>query len=353
MRLAVLLSILAIPVFAEDAPTSNPTVIRPVVSILANAQADSQISLVGVVVARTETDLGFPVNGTIAARPVDVGDLIKKGDVIAQLDTEDLDADVRTAEAGITVATAQLRSAQNAADRASALSQRGTNSVTKLEDANRLLASAKARLEQAKASLARADDLRGFAVLRAPNDGVITAVYAQSSGVLTGGQPVVRLAEMEGREITIDVAEQNVAGLNTGALFDIELAADTRVTAQASLKRIDQVAASSTRTRRVHLTLIDPPAGFRLGALARVTADASEKTGISLDSSAILTVDGATSVWIVDRETNAVHLMPVTLGPRVGQSVRILDGLKKGDEVVIKGINSLKDGQIVGPSVHE
>lgn len=353
MRFAILLSILALPAFAEDALVSDQNVARPVVSVLASAQANSQTSLVGVVVARTETDLGFPVNGTISARPVDVGDLIKKGDVIAQLDTEDLDADVRTAEAGITVATAQLRSAQDAADRARSLSQRGTDSVTKLEDANRALASATARLEQAKASLAGAEDILGFATLRAPNDGVITEVYAQSSGVLTGGQPVARLAEMEGRKITIDVAEQNAAGMNMGSLFDIELAADTSVTAQASLIRIDQVAASSTRTRRVHLTLIDPPSGFRLGALVRATPDANEQTGFSLDRAAILTVEGSTSVWIVDRETDTVHLRPVTLGEAIGQRVRILDGLNKGDEVVTKGINSLKDGQIVGPGVHE
>jgi RND family efflux transporter MFP subunit len=351
MRIALLCLLLACPAFAEEAPTSDYKQPRPVFSELLSSRVSTQITLVGVVVARTETDLGFPLNGTIAERPVDLGDLVKKGDALAQLDTDDLDADVRAAEAGVTVAEAQLRSAQDAASRAQSLSQRGTDSVTKLEDALRLLASAKARFEQAMATLERAEDMRSLSTLRAPNDGIITAVYAQTSSVLNTGQPIVRLAEMEGREITIDVTEQDLLELKIGTVFNAELAADTNVTAQASLSRIDQVASSSTRTRRVYLTLIDAPTGFRLGALVRVTPDANETFGLSLNRDAILDLDGAPSVWVVDRKTNVAHLTSVKLGEAFGRRVQILDGLDAGDEVITKGINSLEDGQVVGPRV--
>lgn len=349
MRLSLLFMLLALPAFAQDAPAvAQP---RPVVSEKPTAWERHQITLAGVVGARTETDLGFPLNGTIAERPVDVGDIITKGDILAQLDTDDLDSDVRAAKAGITVAAAQLRAAQAAADRARALSQQGVDSEAKLEDALRVLASAQARSEQAAATLERAEDMRGFAVLRAPNDGVITEVYAETSAVLTTGQPVVRLAEMDGREITVDVAEQNLAGLKLGTVFKAELAADTSVTTRAELTRIDQVAASSTRTRRVHLTLQEAPPGFRLGALARVTPDADVALGLSVARSAILDLDTAPSVWVVDRTTDTVQRRRVTLGVDFGERVQILEGLDAEDEVIIKGINSLEDGQIVGPSV--
>lgn len=351
MRLSLLFTLLALPVFAEDAPIIAAAQPRPVVSELPTARVRDQITLVGVVVARTETDLGFPLNGTVAERPVEVGDIISEGDVLGRLDTDDLDSDVRAAQAGVTVAAAQLRAAQDAANRARALSQQGIDTEAKLEDALRVLASAQARSEQAAATLERAEDMRSFATLKAPNDGVITAVYAEASAVLTTGQPVVRLAEMDGREIAIDVAEQNLAGLKIGTVFKAELAADISVTARATLSRIDQVAASSTRTRRVYLTLRDAPSGFRLGALARVTPDADEDLGLSVARSAILDADTAPSVWVVDRATDTVRRRAVTLGADFGERVQVLDGLGADDEVIIKGINSLKDGQIVGPRV--
>ena len=349
MRLTLVFVMLALPVLAQNAPViAQP---RPIVSEVPTAWERDRITLVGVVSARTETDLGFPMNGTVADRPVDVGDIIARGEVLAQLDTDDLDSDVRAAQAGVTVASAQLRAAQAAAERARSLSQQGVDSEAKLEDALRVLASAQARSEQAAATLERAEDIRGFAVLRAPNDGVITQAYAEPSAVLTTGQPVVRLAETDGREITIDVAEKNLASLKLGTVFNAEMAADTSVTARAELSRIDQVAASSTRTRRVHLTLHQAPAGFRLGALARVTPDADEDLGLSVARSAVLDLETVPSVWVVDRTTDTVQRRRVTLGEDFGERVQILDGLGAGEEVVVKGINSLEDGQVVGPSV--
>jgi multidrug efflux pump subunit AcrA (membrane-fusion protein) len=101
----------------------------------------------------------------------------------------------------------------------------------------------------------------------------------------------------------------------------------------------------------VHLTLQEAPPGFRLGALARVTPDADVALGLSVARSAILDLDTAPSVWVVDRTTDTVQRRRVTLGVDFGERVQILEGLDAEDEVIIKGINSLEDGQIVGPSV--
>ena len=353
MRLLILLSLFALPVFAEEDALVELLPPRPVVSELVNPKAGDRIGFVGIVAAKAETDLGFPLNGTIAERPAEAGDLVSKGDVLAQLDPEDLDSDVRAADAGVTVATARLRSAQDAEGRARQLSGRGVDSETILEDAERALTAAKARLEQARATLEQANDMRGFASLIAPQDGVVTLIYAEAGASLTSGQAVLRLAQTDAREITIDVTEQDAADLDIGTLFDARLAANTDVTAHATLTRIDPVAATSTRTRRVHLTLSEPPVAFRLGALVRVVPAASAEIGVSLDRSAILDPEGAATVWVVDRTTNAVQRVPVELGKAFGSRVRIVDGLAAGDEVIIKGINSLEDGQIVGPNVSE
>lgn len=349
MRLTLALCLIALPAFCEEAAPDMPP--RPVVSEIVNMLAPGQSSYVGTVAARTETDLGFPLIGTIAERTAETGDRVTKGEVLARLDPEDLDADLRAAEAGVDVATAQLRSATDAEARARALLARGVASETNVEDAQRALTAAQARLEQANAALERAKDIRSFATLTAPQDGVITQVFAEPGATLSAGEPIVRLAETDAREIVMDLTEQDIAGLEPGAPFLAVLAANPGVTAAATLSRIDPIAERSTRTRRLHLTLSAPPTSFRLGALVRVSAAATSGTDASIALGAVLDPGTDPAVWRVDRTTNTVARTPVTLGETFGQRVRVTRGLDTGDEVVIKGIHSLQDGQIVGPRV--
>ena len=351
MKAALLWLALALPAAAQEslAPADLPP--RPVVSELFSLDAAARPTFVGVVIARVEADLGFPVIGTVATRPVETGDLVAKGDALAQLDPEDFDADLRAAEAGLSVASAQLRSAQDAEERARALLARGVESPTRVEDATRALAAAEARVEQAKATLARARDIRSFATLLAPQDGVITRVFAQPGATLAAGQPIVSLAGTDQREIVIALTEQDAANLEIGARFDASLAASDDVTATAVLARVDPVTDRTTRTRSLYLALEEPPEAFRLGAVVRVTLGASSEAMISLPSAAILNRETAPSVWVVDRATNRVAATPVTLGPTAGERTRILTGLTAGQEVVIRGIHSIKDGQTVGPRV--
>ena len=336
---------------AED-PTETATTPRPVVSETVTLVPAASTSFIGIVDAHVKTDLGFPVAGTIAERPVNVGDLVKRGDVLARLDPQDLDAELRAAEAGVSVATAQLNSAKDARSRAQQLLDRGVDSKTRLESEERSLKAAEANNEQARASLARAKDLRGYADLVAPQDGLITEVYVEPGASLSTGDPVVRLVGTQQREVVIDVTEQDLASLSATSSFDAVLIANPTVMTRVTLSRIDPVANRSTRTRRARLALEDAPAGFRLGALVRLLPSSGVKAGISLPKSAILDVEGDTpSVWVIDRKTNSVSQTQIKLGAQFGAYIRVQDGLSVGDEVVLKGIHSLQEGQVVGPQV--
>jgi RND family efflux transporter MFP subunit len=224
-------------------------------------------------------------------------------------------------------------------------------STTRVEDARRALAAAEAGAVQAAAALARAKDIRGVATLTAPQNGVVTQVFAEPGTTLSAGQPVLRLAGTGEREIIIDVTEQDVARLEIGAGYSAILAADPTVTARAELHRIDPVAERNTRTRRLHLTLDDPPSGFRLGALTRVTPIISADAGVAIPVGAVLDPDTAPAVWVVDRITNTVNRTAIKLGVNHGDYWRVVSGLSVGDEIITKGIHSVEDGQIVGPQV--
>ena len=351
MRPLLCLMALSLPAAAETPVSDAVAAPRPVVSVIVRPEAALPVSYVGTVVAGIQTDLGFPLPGTIAERPVSAGDIVQAGELLARLDPETLDAGLRAAEAGVLVATAQLRSATDARDRARELAERGVGSETRLEDAERAFVAATAQLEQAEAIRARAADILGLATLTAPQPGVVTAIHAEPGATLSAGQPVLTLAATDEREIVIDLTEQDAAAMEPGTAFVAELVANPAVTAKARLDRIDPVAERTTRTRRLHLTLDAPPEAFRLGALARVSPAAGPDAGVVLPAAAVLDADDTSSVWVVDRNDNTVRRAPVTIGMAMADFVVVADGLEPGSEVIVKGVNSLQDGQTVGPRV--
>lgn len=351
MRFAVLLLslVLALPARAED-PAGTEAQARPIVSVIVDPTAGISLSYTGTVVARIETALGFPMIGTVAARPVNTGDLVSTGDVLARLDTEDLNADLRTADAGVSVAKAQLRSATDARERAKTLAERGVGSATRLEDAERALVSAQARLDQAEASQARAMDIKDLATLTAPYDGVVTGTFAEPGATLSAGQTILQLSAIGAREIVIDVSETEAVLSKPGDRFTASLLANQSIHAKAVLTRIDPVAERATRTYRLHLTIDDVPEEFRLGSLVRVLPAVGKDENIVVPVSALL---DPPAVWVVDRTSNIVSLRPVEIAEMAGGFAIISAGLAAGDEVVTKGIHSLEEGQAVGPRVSE
>jgi len=337
---------------AGDTPDStDASAPRPVISHIVGETVESTRDYVGMVSARVEVDLGFPVSGTIATRSAKLGDTVRQGDILAQMDPETLEAGAWVARASVVVATQQLASARDAMQRERTLVERGVESQSRLEDAERAHAAALARLAQARAALARAEDLLHSATLRAPFDGVITSVEVEAGASVSTGQAVVRLADTQKREVVIDLSEVELAALPRDAQFEARLLAVRNSSAVIRLQSIDPVADSRTRTRRVHLSIVDPPPSFRIGALVRVLPPRSGSRAIVIPGSAILRDKDGPHVWLVSHPDRKVHRVPVTLGQKLDNRVLVSSGISVGQEVIVKGIHSIKDGQIVGPRV--
>lgn len=327
---------------------------RPVVSEIVMPKSGLQPSWVGTVTARIETDLGFPRMGTLAARAVSLGDVVVQDQILADQDPQDLDADLRAAQAGVTVAEAQANSARDAASRVNALLERGVDSEAASQSAAAKLAAAEALLEQAQATLIGAEDARKNATLRAPQEGVVTQVFAEPGATLAAGSPVLRLAGIKDREVIIDLSESDVAELELGSLFRVRLEANPALEAQTRLTSIDPVATRATRTRQLRLAMAaDAPDGFRLGALVQVEPMDETAKRTSLPLTALIDESDPRQVWRVAAADRSVSRVSVETGPVAGNRVLVLGGLSAGDEIVVKGVNSIEDGQIVGPRVQE
>lgn len=358
---AAALALLAAPAAAFEWPwgrgTAQPTPEpRPIVTeVLAERQQLGR-SVPGVIVAQNQVTLAFQTLGRLISRDVELGDVVTKGQSLARLNPDDLTGNVRAAEAGLAAAQVQLATAQSTAERTRELARRQVAPTAQLEQAEQALAAAQAAAERAESELVRARDAESFAEITAPFDGVVSAVYENAGAVVAAGAPVIQLSAREGREAVIDLPESSVANLPPDVIYTVwEETAPERATS-ARVERIDPMADTATRMRRVHLSL-ENGGLFRLGALIRARLDvAGSGNMLSVPEVALFDHDGAPHVWLVRRadpngSSGTVHRTPVTTGISLDNRILIGSGLSPSAEVVVRGVHSLTEGQQVGQRI--
>ncbi|MBD9375574.1 efflux RND transporter periplasmic adaptor subunit [Rhizobium sp. ARZ01] len=323
---------------------------RPVKSVTAKGEQEVVESFPGVVRARIETDLAFRTLGRIVSRKVDVGDLVRKGDVVAEIDPLSLRLAVRSADANLRDAQGQLENALLTEGRKRTLAHKSASSIADHELAEQQLKSAEANVAKETASLAKAQEQLGYAELRAEFDGVVTATYAEAGQTVSTGQPVLKLARLEQRDVVIDVPEAQFRAARLNDRFSIALQLDRTMQAVGVVREIAPQADPNTRTHRLKVAIDRAPEVFRLGAVVTATPLVEgRKRAVALPSSAISDRDGAIHVWVVDQSAGTVSSRPVQLESQASGSrwVRVLSGLQEGEEVVVAGVDELSEGQKV------
>ena len=354
--LAIPLPVLALslPWSTETAPPNAPPPAppRPVASLIVSDRMTNTHSIPGVIRARIEVALAFQTLGRLTARSVDVGDVVKQGQLLATLDPDDLQGQVRAAQAAAEAAKVDLQTALAAAERTRALAQRNVSSTAQLEQAEQALAAAQAADQQAQSELIRARDAEGYTEMRAPFDGVISAVQSTQGAVVSAGEPVMQLSAQNKLEAVIDLPAAIAARISAGDLFEIWTENHPQTTQQARVARVEPVADAATRTRRVRMDL-DNGDPFRLGALIRARPATGNLRQLTVPASAIVERDGP-HVWVVTRDDDGATVSLRRIGTRgieIGGMVVVTEGLAAGAEVVIRGVHSLAEGQTVGESV--
>jgi RND family efflux transporter MFP subunit len=302
----------------------------------------------GEVRPRIESRLGFRVAGKIVKRQAEVGQRVKQGQVLAQLDPRDyrLAADAARAQ----VAAAQTNRDLAAADfkRYAALRDQNFISGAELERRETTLKAAQAQLEQAQAQLASQSNQARYTDLVADVSGVVTAVEAELGQVVTAGSAVFRLAQDGPRDVVFSVPEDKVGAIRPGS--------DVAVRAWASggdfKGKVREVAASADPVTRTYAVKVgiegaeQPP----LGATAYVVPQALSLVGvpvIKLPTSALRQEGQATAVWVLDKATMTVRSQQVQIATADGNEAVIAAGLQPGMTVVSAGVHVLSPGQKV------
>jgi len=345
-----LLATLSLALAACSKPESAPEPVRAVRTVtVASGAAGGVHEYAAEVRARTETRLGFRVAGKLTSRMAEVGQRVKAGQVLAQLDPADLKLQQDAAQAALRAAQAAYDLSAAEFKRYKELREQGFISALELERRDTALQAQKAQLDQAKAQSAVQGNLAAYAALAATAAGVVTGVDAEVGAVLAAGAPVVRLAHDGPRDVVFAVPEDAAAGARVLLGKSGALRVRPWGGAAAVPATVREVAAAADPATRTFLVKADVGAApVQLGQTMTVLVELPKREGvIKLPLTAVMRQQGQTAVWVLDRSAMTVKVQPVVVAGADGNEVVVASGLAAGATVVTAGVHTLTPGQKV------
>lgn len=328
-------------------PAEKTEDIRPVRVIKASADgADQSAEFSGEVRPRIESRLGFRVGGKIVARKVDVGSVVKRGQVLMQLDPQDLALAQSQAKAGLSAAESNRDLAKAELKRYEDLREKNFVAAAVLDGKVTTFKAAQASYEQALASYRNQTNQSGYTTLISDVDGVVTGIDAEVGQVVATGTSVVRVAQTGETDVVIGIPEDKVNSIRQISDIRVRLWANQGEVLSAKLRELSPIADPVTRTFTAKLALPASAKDVKLGMTAYVIFAAKNPNAmIRLPMTALFNDKNTTSVWIVDG--GVVKLSPVVVAGSAGQDILIAKGVTSGQSVVTAGVNLLKVGQRV------
>ncbi|MCX8114995.1 MAG: efflux RND transporter periplasmic adaptor subunit [Burkholderiaceae bacterium] len=313
----------------------------------------------GTVQARVPVTLAARITATVRQVDADVGDAVKRGQVLAVLDERDLAArrgvvggqqeavarNVRAAQAAVAKAQAELELARSKQRRDAELLRTGFVSQSVLDASEAALRAAEANLDNARAALAAreaeaqalaqelryADTVLSFTRIVAPMDGVIIARLAEAGATVVPGTPILRMVDPATLWIATRVDESVVGRVRVGQPATIRLRTGETLTGKVA--RIARQSDAATRELEVNVAFDAPPARFAIDQEAEVTIDAGGEQGIVVPLAALTrNAEGVRGVLVV--ADGRTRFRPVETGGADGERVLIRKGLAAGERIV-------------------
>jgi RND family efflux transporter MFP subunit len=309
----------------------------------------SGFEFAGEVRPRVESRLGFRVAGKIVKRQAELGQRVKAGELLAQLDSRDFQLAADAARAQVAAASTNRDLAAADFKRYSTLRDQNFISGAELERRETSLKAAQAQLDQAQAQLASQGNQAGYTNLVADVSGVITAVEAEPGQVVTAGSPIVRIAQDGPRDVVFSVPEDKIVAIKPGSEVAVRVWANGGAALAGKVREVAASADPVTRTYSVKVSL-DTSATPALGSTAYVSPQALNHAGtpvIKLPTSALRKEGAGSAVWVLDKTTMTVRSQPVQIAATDGNEAVISGGLQPGMVVVSAGVHVLSPGQKV------
>lgn len=328
----------------EEEGNAEP-VIRPVKVIeVAAAEKGRKFEYSGAVKARYEINLAFRVNGKITERPVDIGDRVGPGDILARLDSADYELAVTRAEADLRSASKQVGTLRLFKERAETLYAKNAASKSELEQRTLAYDQALSTEQSAISALEQAKNQVTYTKLHADMAGIVTAVNGEPGQVVGSGTPVVTVAMDGEKEVQVAVPETDIANFAAGAAVKVRFWSQQGTVLDGTVREVAGSADPRSRTFSVRVRIPDDPRVL-LGMTATVEMEVGVgSAGFDIPLSALAEKDGGPVVWLVDRNAGTVLPRSIRLGEFSDDGVMVNEGLSPGDMVVSAGTQFMSDG---------
>jgi RND family efflux transporter MFP subunit len=339
------------------------------VSLVYPSQSFTVLNASGYVVAQRKAAVASKVTGRLISLSVEEGSRVRKGEIIARLENEDVLALRNQAEANLSSsrhtldqAEAELKDAGLAFERAKDLVSKGYIARADYDSAEArhgkaaaAVAAEKAMVKAAQAALQSTNVGLDYTLLRAPFDAVVLTKNADVGDIVTPigaaanvQAAVVTIADMDSLQVEADVSESNLFQIKEGQPCEIQLDSipDTRFPGKVHM--IVPTADRTKATVMVKVRFLEkddrilPEMSARVAFLERPVGPDEERPRTAVNAKAIIERGGKKTVFLISKERAAET--PVTTGRQFGDMTEILSGVKAGDRVVLKPLEKLKNG---------
>jgi RND family efflux transporter MFP subunit len=349
-RLALLSLFLVTLTACDEAQTPPPEIVRPAKIITVGEGSTSAIRVFpGQVEASDEAVQAFRVPGELIELPVNAGQRVEQGQLLARLDPRDYELRYEDKAAKFDLANVQYKRAKELVDRK-------LIPIADFDKAKSSYLAAKADLDLAKSRLE-------YTSLKAPFDGVISTVMVDNHQNVQAKEPIMRIQSLDMIDISFQIPEGVVARLEKGrgTVLQPTVTFDSHPENEytAAIKEFDTQPDPQTNTYRVRLTMDAPETFIALaGMTVSVTIDFSTVLANKTDVM-VLPVESVFApedvpldstqrfVWKLEPQSMTVTRHPVTVGRITNAGIEITSGLEPGDQVIAAGVHFLKEGQKV------
>jgi len=323
--------------------------IRPVrVITIVDRASSGSVSLTGTVQAQTEINQSFRIGGRVIERLVDVGDMVKPGQLVARLDPQNEESSLQSARAQRAAAGAQLVEAQNNHVRMRDLVAEDAVPRASFDQAVALLKTAQAQVESAQAQVSLAENRLSYTRLVSEVAGVVTERGAEPGEVVNAGTMIIQVARESARDAVFGVPAQIKNSAPPNADITVALTSDPKITVIGRVREMSPRADPVTGTFAVRVALPpDAPAAMRLGSTVTGSMQFDATIGIEIPASALVRADGKSAVWIVDPTALTVAMRTIEVQAQDPDNIQVGSGLSAGDLVVTAGVHALRPGQKV------
>lgn len=320
---------------------------------VAPANIQNSITATGTIEPVTSVTVGTQVSGIVSKLYVDYNSVVRKGQVIAELDRTNLLSELNTAKANLSSAQSSLNYQQANLNRYSELYKKGLVSADDYEAAQLSYRQSKEQVATANESVRKAQTNLGYATITSPIDGVVLSKSVEEGQTVAASFNTPELfkiaQDLTNMRVVADVDEADIGDVKEGERVTFTVDAYPDDTFEGSVTQVRQEATTTNNVVTYEVVISAPNAQLKLkpGLTASVTIYTAEKTGVlSVPSKAlrftptketvgnkkIVDCNGNNKVWIL--AGNEIKAVPVSIGMTDGTHTQIMSGLKEGQEII-------------------